>query len=104
MVVGFCRWINVQRLEAKKHGFSYCATLFASLVRNLSGVDITNYLDCFLCIYLNPSHFDKQGQIEYLNTLVTFDMSVDLILIKCSFSEVFEARIPNGYCIILISF
>ena len=71
MVVGFCRQINVQRLEAKKHGFGYCATLFARLVRTTSGVDIPIYLEFIWCIYLNSFHFDKQGQIEYLNTLVT---------------------------------
>lgn len=49
-------------------------------------------------------HFDKQGVIEYLNTLVPLDMFVDLILLRCPFSEVFVECISNGYCMRLMKF
>lgn len=75
------------RLEGKKDGFVYCATLFGRLVRTSLGVDMTNYLDCFLCICLNYVHFDKQSQIVYLNPWVTLAMLVDFILVKCHLAK-----------------
>ena len=41
----------------------------------------------FSCICLNSLHFNKQGQIVYLNPLVTLDMLFDFKLLDCHLAK-----------------
>lgn len=106
MGIGYCRWTVVHRWKQRNRALLLCNIIFKT-VRTSLGATITNSLEFFLCIYLHSLHFDKQDQIEYLNNLVTLDVSTNPKLVKCPFNKlsaihIYQMAIVSSLCTFIL--